>query len=152
MNPIRILIAAALCLACAAAGAQDIRRLKDPAAVRLAPYSPAVAAGGFVFLSGVVPVRSDTGQFVTGALEPQAHQAFANLKAALALAGATLDDVVKVTVFLKSAGDFAAMNRVYAEYFNDKLPARTTVPGMDWGNDMRIEIEAIAVDRRGVKP
>lgn len=136
-------------LASAGAGAlaQQIRHFQDPGARKLAPYSPAVSANGFVFISGVVPLVPETGKPVGADLDAQVHQVFSNLKRALALADARLDDVVKVSVFLKNPADFPAMNRIYATYFADRLPARTTVPGVGWGNDFLIEIDAIAVDR-----
>lgn len=151
--------AAGLMVACASPGptttptaatatASDICRLQDPAAQRLAAYSTAVASRGLVFISGVVPVVPETGRLAGEDLDSQVHRALANLERALALAGATRDDVLKVTVFLKNPADFPAMNRLYAAYFGGKLPARTTVPGADWGNAFLVEIEAVALDRR----
>jgi len=134
-----------------AASGQDICRLQDPAAQRLAAYSTAVAAQGLVFVSGVVPVVPETGQLAGEDIDSQVQRALANLDRALALAGSTRDDVVKVTVFLKNPADFAAMNRPYAAFFGSRLPARTTVPGADWGNAFLIEIEAVAVDRRSAR-
>lgn len=123
-------------------------RMQDPAAPRLAAYSTAVAAQGLVFVSGVVPVVPQTGKLAGDDIDSQVQRALANLERALALAGSTRDDVVKVTVFLKNPADFAAMNRLYAAFFGSRLPARTTVPGADWGNAFLVEIEAVAVDRR----
>lgn len=145
---IALSVAALLIAAPMRAGAQAPQYFKDAGAATPAPYSAAVAANGFVFVSGVVPVAPESGRLAGPDFEAQAHQVFANLKRALALAGAALDDVVKVTVYLKTAADFPAMNRIYASQFSERLPARTTVPGMGWGNDLRIEIDAIAVDRR----
>jgi 2-iminobutanoate/2-iminopropanoate deaminase len=122
--------------------------MQDPAAPRLAAYSTAVAAQGLVFISGVVPVVPETGKLAGEDLDSQVKRALANLERALSLSGSKREDVVKVTVFLKNPADFPAMNRIYAAFFGDRLPARTTVPGADWGNAFLVEIEAVAVDRR----
>lgn len=90
------------------------------------PLSPAVRAGDFVYVSGQVPVDSQ-GHVVTGGIEMQTHQVFANLEAALALAGATLADVCKTTVWLEDSRDFGAFNRIYMSYFPAARPARSTV-------------------------
>jgi 2-iminobutanoate/2-iminopropanoate deaminase len=141
--------AAALLGGCAAAPQDgEICRLHDPALPRLAPYAAAVAARGLVHLSGVVPVDPATGQLQGADFESQMARVLANLDRALALAGAGRGDVIKLTVYLKSAADFAAMNRLYAAHFGSQLPARTTVPGMDWGRELRVEIDAVAIDRR----
>jgi 2-iminobutanoate/2-iminopropanoate deaminase len=116
-----------------------------PGGRTLGPYSQAVRAGDYVFLSGIIALNSKTGKFAAAKIEPQTRQVFANLKDVLAAAGLGLDDVVKTTVFLKDPKDFASMNAVYAEYFKDHKPARSTVPGMDWGRpDLLIEIEVVA--------
>lgn len=106
------------------------------------PLSPAVRAGDFVYVSGQVPVRAD-GSIVDGGIEPQTKQVLENIKAALALAGATLDDVVKTTVWVEDARDFSGMNKVYATYFSVNPPARTTVESRLM-IDIKIEIEAVA--------
>ncbi|MFT7722869.1 MAG: RidA family protein [Roseateles sp.] len=90
------------------------------------PLSPAVRAGDFVYVSGQVPVDAQ-GHIVGGGIEAQTRQVFANLEAALALAGATLADVCKVGVWLEDARDFGAFNRVYMGYFPGGKPARSTV-------------------------
>ena len=90
------------------------------------PLSPAVRAGDFVFVSGQVPVDAQ-GHIVEGGIEAQTRQVFANLEAALALAGAALADVCKVNVWLEDARDFGAFNRVYMAYFPGGKPARSTV-------------------------
>ena len=140
-------IAAAFVLAAGAAQAQE--RIQIPGAQALAPYSPVVRAGGFVFISGVVPYDHAKRAFVGTNTEAQVRQTLANLDAALKAAGVTRAQVVKTTVFLRDAADTQAMNRLYAEFFGQALPARTVVPGVDWGRpELRIEIEAIAVDNR----
>ena len=106
------------------------------------PLSPAVRAGDFVYVSGQVPVRAD-GSIVNGGIEPQTIQVLENIKSALALAGATLDDVVKTTVWVEDARDFSGMNKVYATYFSVNPPARTTVESRLM-IDIKIEIEAVA--------
>lgn len=97
------------------------------AAERLSrPYSPAVRAGDFVFVSGQVPVDAQ-GELVGGSIENQTRQVFENLKKALALGGCALTDVCKVNVWLADARDFAAFNRAYMQCFGDHRPARSTV-------------------------
>lgn len=106
------------------------------------PLSPAVRAGDTVYISGQVPVGSD-GKIVAGSIEEQTKQVLENIKSALALAGATMEDVVKTTVWIEDARDFARMNAVYATYFPKEPPARTTVESRLM-IDIKIEIEAIA--------
>jgi 2-iminobutanoate/2-iminopropanoate deaminase len=106
------------------------------------PLSPAVRAGDFVFISGQVPVGSD-GSVVDGGIEPQTRQVLENVKAALALAGAGLEHVVKTTVFLEDARDFGGMNKVYATYFSKEPPTRSTLE-CRLMIDIKVEIEAVA--------
>jgi 2-iminobutanoate/2-iminopropanoate deaminase len=106
------------------------------------PLSPAVRAGDFVYVSGQVPARAD-GTMVDGGIEAQTRQVLDNVKAALALAGATMDDVVKTTVWIEDARDFSGMNKVYASYFAKEPPARTTVESRLM-LDIKVEIEAVA--------
>jgi 2-iminobutanoate/2-iminopropanoate deaminase len=106
------------------------------------PLSPAVQAGDFIFISGQTPVGPN-GENVGGTIEVQTRQVLENIKAALALAGAEMSDVVKTTVWLEDARDFAAFNKVYATYFPSSPPARTTAEGRLMV-DIKIEIEAIA--------
>lgn len=114
----------------------------------LGPYSQAVEANGFVFLSGIVAYDAKAGAFASADIQTQTKQVFANLKQVLAASGLGLDDVVKTTVFLKNPEDFAPMNKIYAEYFTTHKPARSTVPGVNWGrDDVLIEIEAVALKR-----
>ena len=111
------------------------------------PLSPAVRAGDFVYVSGQVPTGAD-GSIVAGNVEAQTRQVLDNVKAALALAGATLDQVVKTTVILADARDFGAFNRVYAGYFPSEPPARTTIEARLMV-DIRIEIDVIAYAPQG---
>ncbi len=116
-------------------------------AATVGPYSHAVAAGELVYLSGQTPLDPKTGKLVTGDVGAQTAQCFENLTNVLAAAGLTLDDVVKVNVFLTDIGDFAAMNAVYATKFAAPYPARSTVGVAALPLGARVEIEMIA--RRG---
>jgi len=106
------------------------------------PLSPAVRAGDMVFVSGQVPVKPD-GSFESGNIEAQTRQVLENVKAALALAGATMDQVVKTTVWIEDARDFGGMNKTYATFFPKEPPARTTVESRLM-LDIKVEIEAVA--------
>lgn len=106
------------------------------------PLSPAVRAGDFVFVSGQVPVDKD-GNIVEGGVGPQTTQVLENIRAALALAGCSLEDVVKTTVWLKHAEDFAEFNAAYGAFFPKEPPARSTAESRLM-IDIRVEIEAIA--------
>ncbi|WP_183854080.1 Rid family hydrolase [Prosthecomicrobium pneumaticum] len=111
------------------------------------PISPAVRAGDFVYVSGQVPVGPD-GKLVTGGIEEQTAQVLENIKAALALAGATMDQVVKTTAWLEDARDFGGFNKAYATFFPKEPPARTTVESRMM-IDIKVEIEAVAYSPRG---
>lgn len=112
-------------------------------AVAQAPaYSPAVRAGDFIYVSGQVPTGPH-GELVSGSIEAQTRQVMENLKATLALAGATMDDVCKCTCWLADARDFGAFNRIYTSYFPNGLPARSTTESR-LVVDAKLEIEAIA--------
>lgn len=104
------------------------------------PYSQAVVAGDFVYLAGAIPALPD-GTRVQGSFDDQAHVTFDNLAAVAKAAGASLADAVRVGVYLRDLDDFAAMNKLFAEYFGDEPPARTTLqadlPGFD------IEVDAV---------
>jgi reactive intermediate/imine deaminase len=106
------------------------------------PFSPAVKAGPFVFVSGQVAM-GDNGEIVPGGIEAQTRQTLANVERALALAGCTRDDVVKATVWLDDARDFWSFNRVYTEFFSTAKPARSTTQAKLMV-DAKIEIEVIA--------
>jgi 2-iminobutanoate/2-iminopropanoate deaminase len=104
------------------------------------PYSQAIKSGGFLFLAGQGPFRPD-GSKVDGPFEDQARQTMQNLKSVAAAAGASLADAVRVGVYLRDMSNFAAMYKIYAEYFRDPMPARTTIqsnlPGFE------IEVDAV---------
>ena len=106
------------------------------------PFSPAVMAGPFVFVSGQVAM-GDNGELVPGGIEAQTRQTLRNVEKALALAGCTLKDVVKSTVWLDDARDFWTFNRVYAEFFSENKPARSTTQATLM-IDAKVEIEVIA--------
>ena len=112
----------------------------------IGPYSQAIDCGSFVFTSGQVPFDPATGVLVEGDITVQTHQVFKNIKAVLAAAGLTMDNVVKTTVFLQNMGDFAAMNAVYAEYFTEgQYPARSAVEVAALPKGALVEIETICV-------
>lgn len=114
----------------------------------LGPYNQAIAASGrMIFVSGQIALDPQTGDIVgAGDVTQQTEQAIANLKAILVAAGATLDDVVKTTVFLKDLNDFVAMNTVYANYFSEaNAPARACVEVARLPKDLLVEIDCIAV-------
>jgi len=114
-----------------------------PAAI--GPYSQAVQVGDLVFLSGQLGVNPETGDFAQGGVEAQTRQAFENIKAVLAQAGLTMDNVVKTTVFLQDMNDFAAMNGVYVTYFTEgSYPARSAVQVAKLPKGGLVEIESIA--------
>ncbi len=120
----------------------------DQAPAPVGPYNQAIAATGkMVFVAGQIPLHPQTGEIVgSGDVAAQTERAIANLKAILEAAGATLNDVVKTSVFLKNMNDFAAMNAVYAQYFaEDTAPARACVEVARLPKDVLVEIECIAV-------
>ena len=119
-----------------------ISTTKAPAAV--GPYSQAVRAGAFLYLSGQLPLEPATGTMENGGIGRQTGRVLSNMKAVLEAAGMDLGDVVKVNVFLRDMNDFAAMNQVYAEFFPEDPPARAAVQVVRLPKDADIEIEAVA--------
>jgi 2-iminobutanoate/2-iminopropanoate deaminase len=113
-----------------------------PAAI--GPYSQAIAAGGFLFCAGQTPLDPKTMALVEGDVGVQAAQVLKNLHAVLQSAGCTWTDVVKTTIFLRSMGDFAKVNEVYAATLGDSRPARSTVAVAGLPKDAQVEIELIA--------
>lgn len=118
-----------------------IATTKAPGAI--GPYSQAIDAGPFLFISGQIPVNPETGAIAEG-ITAQTAQSIANIKAILAEAGLTIDNVVKTAVFLADMGDFAAMNAVYAENFTAPFPARSAVAVKELPKQVLVEIEVIA--------
>lgn len=123
----------------------QISSSKAPAAI--GPYSQAIAANGFLFISGQLPIDPATGNFAEGGIRELTRQSLENVKNILAEAGLTLADVVKTTVFLADMSDFAAMNEVYAEYFTAPAPARSAVAVKTLPKGGLVEIEVIAACR-----
>ena len=110
----------------------------------LAPYSQAIIANGFVFVSGQGPIEPKTGKIVLGDIKDQTRLVLENIKTILETAGSSLDKAVKCSVFLKDIHDFAAMNEVYKTYFKENPPARTTVQAGDIFGGIGVEIDCIA--------
>ncbi|WKY46866.1 RidA family protein [Eubacteriaceae bacterium ES3] len=108
-------------------------------------YSQAVVVGNMLFTSGQLPIDPQTGEMVSDCIKKATKQSIENIKGILAAKGATLDNVVKTTVFLKNMSDFADMNEVYSEYFTSTPPARSAVEVAQLPKDGLIEIEAIAL-------
>jgi 2-iminobutanoate/2-iminopropanoate deaminase len=115
-----------------------------PAPFQGAPYSQAISAGGFVFVSGQLALEPGASELV-GEIGEQTEQVFRNLKAILEAAGSSLDRLVKTTVYLRNLGDFAAMNEVYARHVGDRPPARATIEVSGLPSGALVEIEAIAL-------
>jgi 2-iminobutanoate/2-iminopropanoate deaminase len=113
-----------------------------PAAI--GPYSQAIKAGDFLFLSGQIPLDPATGKLVEGSIGEQTHQVLRNLEAILKSAGASFGHVVKTTVYLADIADFAAMNEIYGTYFPQPAPARATIQAARLPRDVRVEIDLIA--------
>ena len=111
----------------------------------IGPYSQAIRAGQFLFLSGQIPLDPATGEVVTGDVRAQTRRVLDNISGVLAAAGVSMDAVVKTTVFLIDLADFTAMNDVYATAFEDPAPARSTVQVSRLPRDVRVEIEAVAL-------
>ena len=117
----------------------------DKAPRAIGPYSQAVRSGNVIYTSGQIPLDPETNELVEGDFETLTRRVFENLKAVLESAGASFSHVVKATVFLKSMSDFQIMNGVYAEYFGDHKPARSTVAVADLPKGVPVEIDLIAV-------
>jgi 2-iminobutanoate/2-iminopropanoate deaminase len=110
----------------------------------IGPYSQAIKAGGFVFTAGQVAIDPATGNVIDGDVKAQTDRVMKNLAAILGAAGSSLQRVVKTTVFLKSMGDFAAMNEVYGRHFGEHRPARSTVEVARLPKDVLVEIDVVA--------
>ena len=109
------------------------------------PYSQAIVANGFAFLSGQIAIDPQSNQFMGGSIEQQARQVLNNLSNILQSMGSSLNKAVKTTVFLKNMDDFEAMNKVYSEFFPEHKPARSTIQIARLPKDAAIEIEMIAL-------
>jgi 2-iminobutanoate/2-iminopropanoate deaminase len=117
----------------------------DEAPKAIGPYSQAIIVNGMVFCAGQTPIDPATGNLVDGGIEAQTHQALTNIGAVLRAAGSGYAKVIKTTVFLKDMNDFAVMNGIYATYFAESPPARSTVEVARLPKDCLFEIECIAV-------
>ena len=118
--------------------------MTDRAPKPVGPYSQIVEYGNLLFLAGQIPLTPD-GTLNTGDIDAQAQQVLNNLQAVLEKAGLTMNDVVKTTIFLADLSDFEAVNRVYAQYFQEPYPARSTVEVSKLPKGARLEVDAIAV-------
>ena len=121
-----------------------VRTEEAPAPFQGAPYSQAIVANGFVFVSGQLALRPGSPDVVGTTIEEQTEQVFANLKAILEAAGSSLDRIVKTTVFLTDLGDFQGMNEVYRRQVGDVPPARATIEISALPSGALVEIEAVA--------
>ena len=117
----------------------------DKAPKAIGPYAQAIAANGFVYTAGQIPLDPQSGHLVEGGIKEQTRQVLENLKAVLESAGSSMKQVVKATVFLKNIADFGAMNEVYAEYLEDTKPARSTVAVSELPRNALIEIDLVAL-------
>ena len=124
---------------------EAIRTEAAPAPFQGAPYSQAIKANGFVFVSGQLALHPGEQQMISNEIGSQTEQVLANLKAILEAAGSSLHQIVKTTVFLQSLDDFQGMNEVYAQYIGDTPPARSTVEVAKLPSGALVEIEAIAL-------
>jgi 2-iminobutanoate/2-iminopropanoate deaminase len=121
-----------------------VRTDAAPAPFQGAPYSQAIRAGDFVFVSGQLALRPGEKELTGGSIQEQTEQVFANLRAILEEAGSGLDRLVKTTVFLQDLDDFTGMNEVYARHVGDRPPARSTVEVAALPSGALVEIEAVA--------
>ena len=119
----------------------------DKAPKAIGPYSVAVQAGQSVYTAGQIGLDPATGEIVPGGIEAETRQVLTNIKNVLEASGSSLGDVVKTTVFLRDMADFAKMNAIYAEFFNQQPPARTTVAVAGLPKDGSVEIDAVATLR-----
>jgi len=126
-----------------------IQTEKGPKAI--GPYSQAIQAGDLLFFSGQIPIDPKTGELIMGDIRKQTQQVLENIKGILESQRIGLEDVVKVTIFLKDMGNFSQVNEVYATYFPSSPPARSTVEVAKLPRDVDIEIEAIALTHGGDK-
>lgn len=117
----------------------------DRAPQAIGPYSQAVIANGFAFLSGQIPLDPASNQMIEGDVAAQTERVMENLKGLLEACGSSLAQVVKTTVFLKDMSEFVKMNEVYGRYFSENPPARATVEAARLPRDVRVEIECVAL-------
>ena len=121
------------------------------APVAVGPYSQAVRAGSTVYCAGQIPLDPKSGQIVSGGIDAQTRRVLDNITAVLKAEGLTFDNIVKTTIFLTNLADFQTVNEIYASYFNQQPPARSTVqvPALPKGANIEIEVIAVANDDNG---
>lgn len=122
---------------------KEIKTTAAPKAI--GPYSQAIEANGFIFVSGQIPINPETGELIKGPIEKQTEQVLKNISAILEKAGSSLDKVVKATVYLSDLKDYAKMNEIYSKYFSSPYPARAAIQVARLPKDVGIEIEVIAI-------
>ena len=122
---------------------QVINTIQAPAPI--GPYSQAIAAGNFVFVSGQIPSNPSTGEIVSGDIKAETKQVMENIKAVLSEAGVGFSNIVKTTIFLTDMQSFAQVNEVYGTYFTDQFPARETVQVSALPKNVNVEISVIAI-------
>ena len=120
-----------------------IKTHKAPLAI--GPYSQAIKVENLLFLSGQISINPETNEFIDGDIEIQTEQVLKNVKAILEAGNSSLEDVVKVTIYLQDLKDFVLVNKIYSKYFEDSLPARATVEVSNLPKNAKLEIDAIAV-------
>ena len=122
-----------------------MKKITTPSApAAIGPYSQAIIANGMLYASGQIPIDPQTGNIVSGGIEAQTHQAFANVRNLVEAAGINMSHVVKVTVYMADMADFATVNTIYEQYFTAPYPARSAVAVKQLPKGALIEIEAIA--------
>lgn len=124
---------------------ERIQTSNAPAAI--GPYSQAIKANGMLFASGQIAINPETGNIVDGGIESQAHQVLTNIKNLVEAAGLSMCDIVKTTVFMTDISDFATVNGIYAQYFQEPYPARSAVGVKALPKGALIEIEVIAAEK-----
>lgn len=111
----------------------------------IGPYSQAVKANGFVYVSGQIPINPESGELVKSGIQDEVHQVMKNLKAIVEKSGSSLSKVLKTTIYLKDMNDFDAVNKVYGEYFTEHKPARACVQVAKLPKDVSVEIDAVCI-------
>ncbi len=121
------------------------KEILDAPVAKVGPYSTAVKVGNLLFLSGQAPLDPETGKVMHGTIQQETQLTISNIERVLKSAGVSLKDVVKATVFLRDIHDFQAMNEVFAKYFGESPPARSTIEVSNLYEGIKVEIEVIAV-------
>lgn len=111
----------------------------------IGPYSQAIKVGDLLFISGQISIKPETNEFIDGEVEVQTEQVLENIKAILEAVDSSLEDVVKVTIYLRNMEDFILVNKVYSRYFENSLPARATVEVSNLPKNAKVEIDAIGI-------